>query len=74
MANVPTSLIFSGKIRDSLLIKTSLRSLKSEKSVKFQCFIKFTNKGKKHFENKERLPNQAADKTRSGQDRHATVV
>ena len=45
-----------------------------KKSVKFQCFIKLTNKGKKHIENKERLPNQAADKTRSGQDRHATVV
>ena len=36
-----------------------------KKSVKFQCFIKFTNKGKKHIENKERLPNYAADNTRS---------
>ena len=52
-----------------------------KKNVKFQCFIKFTHKGKKHIENKERLPNQAADKTRSGhtdlqkrQDRHTTVV
>ena len=37
-----------------------------KKSVKFQSFIKFTHKGKKDIENKDHLPNQAADKTRSG--------
>ena len=66
VTNVSTSLTFSGKARDSLLIKASLKTFKSEKKRKFQSFIKFTHKGKKHIENKDRLPNQAADKTRSG--------
>ena len=51
------------------------------KSVKFQSFIKFTHKGKKDIENKDHLPNQAADKTQSGdtvshkrQNCHPTVL
>ena len=34
VTNVSTTLIFGGKTRDSLLIKTSLKSLKSEKKRK----------------------------------------